>query len=67
MPTPDHLIGKFDQIDLHHVAHIDPMMRVTSKLYERDEAKEAAIVTKCKAAQEYFYQTVEAIKKAHRR
>lgn len=65
IPTPDHLIGKFDQLDLHQVSKIPEHMRITSKLYERDEAKEQAIVTKIKAAQEYFADIVEQIKKAH--
>lgn len=44
--TPIELIG-YDNDDIHYVDHIDPELRVTTKLYERDEKKEELIKLKC--------------------
>lgn len=63
--TPDDLIPRWEQVDLHKVDHIDPMMRVTKITYHHDEALEQKMVIKCKAAQHYLVQLVERIRAEH--
>lgn len=53
--TPEEL-RKYEQAELHEVDHIDPRLRVTSVMYERDMDIEARMLEKCKAAQIYVEQ-----------
>lgn len=63
--TPDDLITRWEQVDLHKVDHIDPAMRVTTITYEWDEKLEEKMVKKCKAAQQYLSDLVERIRQEH--
>jgi len=55
--TPEEL-RTYEDAALHEVDHIDPRLRVTTVMYERDMEIEARMLEKCKAAQIY----VEEIK-----
>lgn len=55
--TPEEL-RKYEQKELHEVDHIDPRLRVTTVMYERDMEIENRMLEKCRAAQSY----VESIK-----
>ena len=56
--TPEEL-RKYEQVELHEVDHIDPQLRVTTVMYERDLEIEEKMLVKCRAAQLY----IEEIKK----
>ncbi|MEX5744688.1 hypothetical protein [Massilia sp. X63] len=62
--TPDELI-KYEQEELHYVDHIDPALRVTVVRYERDMELEAKIVSKVRAARQYFDRITGEIKRQH--
>lgn len=62
--TPDELI-RYENPELHFVDHIDPAMRVTNVIYERDRELEDKIRTRVEAAQKYLQQTVERIRIEH--
>ena len=62
--TPFDLIGYEDE-RLHDVDYIDEEKRITRVNYERDLEKENQIKMKCEAAQEYYIQVLEEIKKHH--
>lgn len=64
LDTPESLI-RYDQPELHQVAHISPAMRITSVTYKRDAALEKKLDVKCKAAQDYLMKLVEQIKFEH--
>lgn len=64
LDTPESLI-RYEQKELHIVSHIQPELRLTSITYQRDEALEAKMVAKCKAAQEYVLRIVAQIKAEH--
>jgi len=51
--TPEDLIG-WEQPELHYVSHLAPEKRVFSISYERDEAKEQAIIEKHGHALAYY-------------
>lgn len=63
--TPDDLIPRWEQVELHKVDHIDPALRVTRIIYKRDAALEAKLVRKCKAAQVYLEELIERIGAEH--
>jgi hypothetical protein len=63
--TPDDLIG-FEQPELHKVSHIDDNLRVTVIDFARDIEKEARIVEKVKAAQEYYAQVIAEFDRTHK-
>lgn len=63
--TPDDLIPRWEQTDLHKVDHIDPAMRVTRIVYKRCPVLEQKMITKCKAAQAYLTELVERIRAEH--
>lgn len=52
--TPDGLIPRSENIDMHKVSHIDPKLRITRYTYQRDEALEEKIKIKVAAAQKYM-------------
>jgi hypothetical protein len=62
--TPEELI-RYEQRELHEVSHIDPQLRVTSLIYKRDAEKEAKMLEKAKAAQQYIIDTIQKIKETH--
>lgn len=62
--TPDHLIG-YENPDLHCVDHINPALRVTRVLYERDAALEERIKEKVGYARAYFDLMVKKIADQH--
>lgn len=61
MVTTPEEICKYEQAELHNVDHIDPRLRVTSVMYERDLDIEARMIEKCKAAQIYVEQIKQQI------
>lgn len=63
--TPDELIPRWEQIDLHKVDHIDPALRVTKITYRRDARLENKMIAKCKAAQKYLLELTERIIAEH--
>lgn len=63
--TPDELIPRWEQTDLHKVDHIDPALRITKITYHHDAALEQRLVAKCKAAQKYLEELVERICAEH--
>ncbi len=62
--TPDELIG-YEDVDLHYVDHINPALRVTSVLYQREIALEELIKVKVEAARAYFQTIVRRIAVEH--
>jgi hypothetical protein len=62
--TPDELVG-YEDPSLHYVDHIDPSLRVTRVLFERDPALEAKIKEKVEAARLYFDLVTEMIADDH--
>lgn len=62
--TPDELVG-YEDPALHYVDHIDPSLRVTRVLYERDKALEDKIKEKVEAARLYFDLVTEMIAEDH--
>lgn len=64
VPTPDDLIG-YEDPDLHYVDHINPALRVTSVLYQRDLTLEELIKVKVEAARAYFQSIVRRIADEH--
>jgi len=62
--TPESLC-EYEQPEIHNVDHIDPTLRVTSKLFKRDEAKEDLIKIKCEAAQKQIDIFIEQITNEH--
>lgn len=63
--TPDDLIPRWEQTDLHKVDHIHPAMRVTTITYRRDARLEQKMLAKCRAAQQYLTELVERIREEH--
>lgn len=63
--TPDDLIPRWEQVDLHKVSHIDPAMRITSIVYEHCPIIEAKMINKIKLAQKYLGELVEQIRAEH--
>lgn len=66
LDTPDELI-KWEQRELHEVAHIDPAMRVTSITYKRDAELERRLDDKCRVARAYLMQLVDRALAEHGR
>lgn len=65
LDTPDELIGYEDE-QLHYVEHrLEPQLRVTTRLYERDMALEKRMEIKAKAANKYINQIIETIIAEH--
>ena len=64
LDTPDDMI-RYEQVELHKVAHIEPELRLTSITYQRDLVLEAKLYAKCKVAQEYLTKLVNKIKIQH--
>lgn len=64
LDTPEDLIG-YEPLSIHVVSHIPEHMRMTTWTIKRDEAKEAAMVEKVKAAREYFAEVVAEFDKQH--
>jgi len=62
--TPDELIG-YEDVSLHYVDHIDPSLRVTRVLYERNFDMESKIKEKVEAARAYFDLMTEMIANDH--
>jgi len=62
--TPDELI-RFEDPSMHYVDQIDPSLRITRVIYERDLSLEDKIKEKVEAAREYFNQVVETIGLEH--
>ncbi len=52
--TPEELIPKWEQEELHRVGHHAPHMRITTITYKRDMVLEKLIETKCKAGRAYL-------------
>ena len=63
--TPERLIG-YEPIQLHSVSHIQPYLRVTSWVMERDAAKEALMIEKIKAARAYYAEVLAEFDATHR-
>jgi hypothetical protein len=66
LDTPDELI-KWEQRELHEVAHIDPAMRVTSITYKRDADLERRLDDKCRVAHAYLMHLVDRMLAEHGR
>lgn len=62
--TPPDLIGYEDE-SLHYVSHINPALRVTTALYQRDPALEQRIIVKVEAANAYIEQAIRDIVEQH--
>lgn len=64
--TPEELVGYEDE-QLHFVEHrLDPQMRVTTRLYKRDEDLERRMEIKARAANRYINQVIETIVREHK-
>jgi hypothetical protein len=62
--TPENLIGYEDKT-LHLVDHINPELRITRVLYERDKTLENKIKLKVEAAREYYQEVINQISAEH--
>jgi hypothetical protein len=63
--TPDDLIPRWEQVDLHKVEHINPALRVTRIVYEHCPVLEAKMISKIKLAQKYLGELVSRINAEH--
>lgn len=63
--TPDELIPRWEQQELHKVSHLDPQLRVTKIVYKRDAKLENKLIRKCKEAQKYLEEVMERIYADH--
>lgn len=63
--TPEDLIPRWEQVELHKVEHLPPNMRVTKITYQRDAALEAKLVRKCQQAQKFMSEVVGMILSEH--
>lgn len=63
--TPDDLIPRWEQVELHKVSHIDPALRITRIIYKRDVAKENKLIRKCRDAQKYIKEVTDMIYADH--
>jgi hypothetical protein len=52
--TPDYLLKESDDLQIHKVEHINPFLRITELNYERDDDKEKELISKIKAADNYY-------------
>ena len=52
--TPDYLLKESDDLQIHKVEHINPLLRITELNYERDNDKEIELISKIKAADNYY-------------
>lgn len=62
--TPEELIG-YEDAALHEVDHIEPELRITRVVYQRDLALEEKIKIKCEAAQKYLNELIDQIASEH--
>lgn len=62
--TPDELIG-YEDTSLHYVDHIEPDLRVTRVIYQRDLMLEQKIKTKVEAAQKLMNTLIDQIANEH--
>lgn len=65
LDTPEDLLPRWEQEDLHRVEHIDPDYRITSVTYKRCPILEAKLIRKCQAAQAYLERIVAEIRAHH--
>jgi hypothetical protein len=65
LDTPDELLPRWEQRELHQVSHIDPDLRITSITYKRDAALEAKLDRKCQVAHDYLMRVVAQIQREH--
>lgn len=63
--TPDDLIPRWEQAELHKVDHIDPALRVTRIRYERDAKLEAKLIRKCREGQRFLKEVADLILSEH--
>lgn len=63
--TPDALIPAWEQAELHQVSHHAPNKRITTITYQRDQALEDLIVTKCKAGRAYLERVIAQFGREH--
>lgn len=63
--TPDELIPRWEQVELHKVDHLDPALRVTKIVYKRDAKLEAKLIRKCRDAQKYIKEVTDMIYADH--
>jgi len=52
--TPDYLLKESDDLQIHKVEHINPLLRITELNYERDDDKEKELISKKIAADNYY-------------
>jgi hypothetical protein len=62
--TPDDLM-KYEQADLHHVGHINEVLRVTTLSFDRDVSLEEKIKQKVSACSVYFNDVCDLIAHDH--
>lgn len=65
LDTPEELIPRWEQRELHEVSRIDPELRSTSITYQRDAALEAKLDRKCEVAHAYLMRVVNQIQREH--
>lgn len=66
MPTPEHLIGRFEPPGPHQIDHLPEHLRVTSWVVQRDRTLERLIDVKVAAARRYAQQVIEEFDRLHR-
>jgi hypothetical protein len=65
LSTPDDLIPRHEQIELHKVDNIDPKLRCTVIEYQRDLALERKMDAKLRTAQKFLAEAVALIRAEH--
>ena len=63
--TPESILPRWEQRELHEVEHINPALRMTSITYERCPVLEAKLDLKCKIAHKYLLDCIERIQIEH--
>lgn len=63
--TPDDLIPRWEQAELHKVSHIDPALRITRIAYKRDAKLENKLIRKCRDGQRFLKEVTDLILSEH--
>ena len=65
MPTPEHLIGRYEPTGPHQIDHLPEHLRVTSWVIPRDRTLERLIGIKVQAARRYAQKVIEEFDRTH--
>ncbi|NBV92122.1 MAG: hypothetical protein EBR91_08140 [Flavobacteriia bacterium] len=59
--TWDEFLSEWDNKTIHKVDHIEPHLRITSVMFERDLEIEAQMIERCQLANEYYIERINKL------